>query len=369
MATPEQQETLVEALKTRVENEPSLQGYEAEKAQVDRSTLLRFLKGMSWDLDKAFDNLSFSLKWRQDFQSIGVDNIQEETVLGEMRRELAFVYKQDKTGRPVIYTRAGKYNRADRNLEELWRMGVLLFETALKSAGAEEKVCVVVDETGFGMHGLDVDLLKLGAPVLDKCYPERISNLLFINAPTVFSTAWNVISPFIAEHTRTKVRFLTDTRQLFEYINEDDVPTEFGGKDPFVYDCFRHGLVGIPTGDPAERPINKLQSVQQLSVAVSAGGVHEHTFQVQFDEGQKRTLCWDFRTESKDIGFTVLFRPEEESSASVVVPNRRVESHLNKEKGRVTVDRSGRWVLQWDNTYSRWTSKVLSFEAYITDSF
>jgi len=72
--------------------------------------------------------------------------------------------------------------------------------------------------------------------------------MLFINAPVVFGTVWNVIAPFIAEHTRTKIRFLNDPKGLFEFIDETDVPVEFGGKDPFVYDCYKHGFVGVPPG-------------------------------------------------------------------------------------------------------------------------
>ena len=63
---------------------------------------------------------------------------------------------------------------------------------------------------------LPVPILAVTAPSLNRCllvlqgqFPERLSQLWFLNAPFIFWGLWRIVSPFIEAATREKIVFLS----------------------------------------------------------------------------------------------------------------------------------------------------------------
>jgi hypothetical protein len=75
-------------------------------------------------------------------------------------------------------------------------------------------------------------LLRQAAVVGSDCYPETLGLYLVVNAPAFFPFIWHVIKGFLDEKTRKSVRVTSQSDQLQtlrEFINEDDIPSFFGG--------------------------------------------------------------------------------------------------------------------------------------------
>jgi hypothetical protein len=58
------------------------------------------------------------------------------------------------------------------------------------------------------LANLDVKMLAAIFEVLQGHYPERLSELWFLNAPFIFWGLWKVVAPLIQPSTRDKIRFL-----------------------------------------------------------------------------------------------------------------------------------------------------------------
>ena len=74
------------------------------------------------------------------------------------------------------------------------------------------------------MKNLDVGALQAVFEVLQQHYPERLGELWFLNAPFIFWGLWRVVSPFIQQATKDKIKFLSGRereRMLQQYISQD----------------------------------------------------------------------------------------------------------------------------------------------------
>ena len=71
------------------------------------------------------------------------------------------------------------------------------------------------------MKNLDVGALQAVFEVLQQHYPERLGELWFLNAPFIFWSLWRIVSPFIQQATKDKIKFLSGKdreRMLQEHI-------------------------------------------------------------------------------------------------------------------------------------------------------
>lgn len=81
-----------------------------------------------------------------------------------------------------------------------------------------------VTVAGLRMKNLDVGALQAVFEVLQQHYPERLGELWFLNAPFIFWGLWRVVSPFIQQNTKDKIKFLSSKdreRLLQRYIPPD----------------------------------------------------------------------------------------------------------------------------------------------------
>ena len=73
------------------------------------------------------------------------------------------------------------------------------------------------------MKNLDVGALQAVFEVLQQHYPERLGELWFLNAPFIFWGLWRVVSPFIQQATKEKIKFLSgrERARMLQYIPQD----------------------------------------------------------------------------------------------------------------------------------------------------
>ncbi|XP_071442320.1 uncharacterized protein [Hetaerina americana] len=96
-------------------------------------------------------------------------------------------------------------------------------------------------------------------------------------------------------------------------------------------------------------------------VWVRAGAIYSVPLLI---EEKNIDILWEFSTNPNSIAFSVLYKTSMDvpmSSALIVVPTTRVNSHLTPIRGRLRPKRSGVYVLMFDNSFSRFTGKTISY--------
>jgi hypothetical protein len=103
-----------------------------------------------------------------------------------------------------------------------------------------ETFVLVIDAEGWGLRLATSDayaFIKGMASTDSDHYPERLGNMIIINAPYVLSIAWKVIQGFLDPVTKQKVKIVSSNRAEWEpllqkYIDIDQIPFQYGGNAP-----------------------------------------------------------------------------------------------------------------------------------------
>ncbi|KXS19269.1 hypothetical protein M427DRAFT_95357 [Gonapodya prolifera JEL478] len=214
---------------------------------MDDHTLLRFLRARRFDIAKTKLMFVNYLEWRTEFK---VDELYESFVFTE-RAEVAKLYpryyhKQDKDGRPLWIEHLGKLNSKEvfktTTEQRFMQNHVHEFEKFLrqrlpacsyKSNRHIEQSCTILDLKGVPMTQFPQAsaVVKKISAISQDYYPETLGKMYIINAPTLFSGAWNVIKHFLDENTVAKIHIFSSNYKdaLLNQVPAENLPAELGG--------------------------------------------------------------------------------------------------------------------------------------------
>ncbi|CAJ1069387.1 SEC14-like protein 2 isoform X2 [Xyrichtys novacula] len=263
-----------------------------------------------------------------------------------------------------------------RDCEMLHKESALQSERLGKNV---ESITMIYDVEGLGLKHIWKPAIETYGEILqmfEENYPEGLKRLFVIKAPKLFPVAYNLIKHFLSEITRQKIHILGANWQdvLLKYIDAEQLPAIYGGK------------MTDPDGDPRCRTrINHVGPVPtsyyvrdhvkvdyEQCMTVNRGSTQQMDYEILFPGC---VLRWQFATEGADIGFGVFMKAkkgERKKAAQMeeILPSQRYNSHLVPEDGSLTCEHPGVYVLRFDNTYSIFQAKRVSFsvEVLLPDS-
>lgn len=94
--------------------------------------------------------------------------------------------------------------------------------------------------------------------ILTNHYPERLGGAYIMNTPWAFTLFWKVVSPFLDDVTKKKIRFIKKYEELLEYIDKSELEAEYGGENQFVYDFETHFLKEDKEFPPYDDDLNPI---------------------------------------------------------------------------------------------------------------
>jgi len=176
--------------------------------------------------------------------------------------------------------------------------------------------------------------------------PELLGDCVVINTPWFFNVLWNIVKPWLDARTLSKVIIISGNdseTQLHNYIDEENIPTAIGGKNPAPNLIIPDPLKGL------------------TQVDISAGS--DYTSEISCQTANM-AASWRFTVLAKDIYFTATFTSDE-GEETVVVARKKVSASEGVQLGSYMSPVQGTLKLRWDNSHSYWTSKSLMF--YVDD--
>lgn len=91
-------------------------------------------------------------------------------------------------------------------------------------------------------------IIKEQAAIDSVCFPETMSKMLIVNAPTYFSATWGIIKGWLDARTAAKIEVIssraTMEKRLLEFIDADQLPSDYGGTGPDTNDSMNEGIIG-----------------------------------------------------------------------------------------------------------------------------
>ena len=195
-----------------------------------------FLRDRKLDADKAREKLDKYLAWRSadggayDVASLRRDpDVDAEASTGKA----GLLDELDAFGRPVIYVTLTKHDAETRELARTCKLCVRLVDEALErmgcgygdhnsitasSSSAETLLCVF-DLRNFTMKNADIEFVKFFIKCIFDYFPKRISQVLLIEPPWVFTPVWQIVKPLMGKYA-SLVRQVKAS-DAAAYFNED----------------------------------------------------------------------------------------------------------------------------------------------------
>lgn len=329
---------------------------------------LRWLRARKYNVQKALLMFKNHMDCRARF---GIDTILEDWVPPEVLTQCfpGGFFGEDRSGHPVWYDFMGNLDfrglQKSVNKEDILKYKCmhmaqcdkLLKEKSIEKGYHMDTVTSVIDfeNLSFKKHyywpGLET--LKAVLSLVEANCPERIEKVFIVRAPSIFPVCYNIVKHIFDESTRRKIFIFGSNwkEELQKYISPDQLPQVYGGTrcepDSCCTDYINPGC-DVPPKFFFE---NHMSTNHEDMERVVVSRAHSHTLTFDVVEVDS-LLTWEFVSTDHDIGFGVFFLTK--NGKKEMNPVCRCDSHLIPQVGQLHCKETGKYVAEFDNTYS-WT--------------
>ncbi len=203
--------------------------------------VLRFLRARKWEVKRARQMLVKAIVWRHDF---GVQKIMAdpENVIGLKLMSLGQSHLRGYSlgGSPIAFSDGSMripgvfpFDNEQKNL-------IFMLETSRRLLKPElsEMGFIVFDFSNWTTKNQDLQFPKFLISTLEAYYPESLSQILIVEAPTAFQLFWKIIRPWLDEIVRGKIAFVKKS-ECVKFISADLLPVEWGGTSTYKFEYIK----------------------------------------------------------------------------------------------------------------------------------
>ncbi|CAL8144909.1 unnamed protein product [Orchesella dallaii] len=203
----------------------------------DEKVLIRFLTARNYRIDDAEQMLRYAVAWRKE---IGLDNYHLKKWKFPPHFYSNITYRfhgEDYEGSPIswvfIGTWAFKHMLENEDVEQIQRYCYAMMEEGLqKTIEYGSQGHMVIDLEGLtytqATHIPSLKFAYFAFKKMEQCFPEVLKSVYIINAPWIFSFAYNFLKGVVAEGTMAKMK-------IFSY--KEDWHAEFLKRFPRETTC------------------------------------------------------------------------------------------------------------------------------------
>lgn len=191
-------------------------------------------------------------------------------------------------------------------------------------------------------------------------YPERLKAAYIINASVYFTLVFAIIKPLLSGNTIQKITIFGKDgwrETLLENIGSASLPAFLGGEmrdpdgNPQCYTKLKHGSV-VPKEYYMTKSTHKLKNQPGMK-KITVSRKSKVPLELDVKEAGS-TIEWEFETECRDIGFGLFYRDSDNNMSQTVelIPKQRIDTQYSSETGMFLCEKSGKYILMFDNSYS-----------------
>ena len=119
---------------------------------------------------------------------------------------MALVIGNDKNKSPIILCRVKYMDNEGSTEERMKKYALYTLETAIaRMESGVTKYTFLLDMKDAGFGNINLKLFKDIAPIIQNCYPERISKVHMVNMNWIMKTIWKLSKELMEETTLKKV--------------------------------------------------------------------------------------------------------------------------------------------------------------------
>ncbi|KAF8208586.1 CRAL/TRIO domain-containing protein [Mycena galopus ATCC 62051] len=253
--------------------------YDPQVAQPDDPNLLRFLRARSFDPTAALKQFSDSDKWRREHDADNLFKTFDATEFENSRRFYPrWTGRRDKNGLPVyVYHLASMDSAIQKELDSVpperrYQRIVALYESMIRFnmpmcsflPHPQQTTPITCVTTIIDLQNVSIGSmwtlrshLSESAKLATANYPETLSTIAIVNAPSFFPTIWGWIKGWFDPGTRNKIHILgkNPAETLLKHIDAENLPRQYGGtleweffSEPNLDDATKEVIGEMPKG-------------------------------------------------------------------------------------------------------------------------
>ncbi|XP_065302674.1 SEC14-like protein 2 isoform X1 [Dermacentor albipictus] len=338
--------------------------------------LLRWLRARDFDVTKAEELLRKNLRWREENK---VDTLIERYECHPVLKKYfpGGIFNHDRDGCPVYIVPVGHGDFRGMlqclSKEDLVRHMIYTMEMMQRDMDSQTRklgktvntAFFLFDYEGFSLKQVYswqvLELMRSLTALYENNYPETLKIGLLINTPSFFPIFWKIVRPFITARTANKLHMFTrDGWQdvLLKHVDRSQLPAHWGGT---IVDPVGGARCTQVIGPGGELPATVWRGGGGLATdpeAVNCFLERGRSIEVPVQvEAAGAELHWRFQ--ARDVAFA-LWRTSGESRVQVLAP-RRIACDRDAECGQMQCDEPGTYTFLFDNSFSWFTGKQLSY--------
>lgn len=202
-----------------------------------RFTALKFCFGRKFDLNRVFPLYE---EYQKIVQERKLQNITAAQVLHELRTQKMYIPgSRDKKGAALFIVKASRHVIGQFPAESTIKLAYYLGECVTASLKTQRNgLTLIIDLAGTEWSNFDANFMAEIIGFFQNHIPAAVKNILIWRAPWWIRTAIKIVSPFLKEKMRKRIKLCDNLHSLLEYVSESDLPVEFGGSFEYDHDYF-----------------------------------------------------------------------------------------------------------------------------------
>lgn len=213
--------------------------------------LLKFLRAKKFDVSKTLTMLKNYHKRNEIWPEV-MDKVENPSVLSSALNQnlITKIPGGARDGSTVIVGFAGTN---DVPLPDFFSCAILSTEKLIEDEQVQiHGMTIIQDLRNFGtnmMKYVGPTTTKKFLTILQEALPVRIKSLVFVNEPTIFNVIFSIISPFLKEKLRKRLKVIGGKYEaLHKVINPSLLPDCYCGTGKvFEFDEYKTFLLGCET--------------------------------------------------------------------------------------------------------------------------
>ena len=227
----------VEEITLTPTQESIVSAFQKQYPEASRFTAVKFCFGRKFELNRVFPLYE---GYRAIVQERGLQNLTAAQVLHELRTQKMFIPgTRDKKGAALFVVQASKHVIGQFPPESTIKLAFYLGECLTASLKTQKNgITLIIDLSGTEWSTFDANFMAEIINFFQNHIPAAVKNILIWRAPWWIRTAIKIVSPFLKEKMRKRIKMCDNLFGLLEFVSEADLPTEFGGAFEYDHDFF-----------------------------------------------------------------------------------------------------------------------------------
>lgn len=257
-----------EEISLTLEQEAIVTAFQKQYPEASRFTAVKFCFGRKFELNRIFPLYE---GYKKVVKERGLENLTAAQVLHELRTKKMYIPgSRDKKGAALFVVQASKHVIGQFPPESTIKLAYYLGECITASLKTQRNgITLIIDLNGTEWSNFDANFMAEIIGFFQNHIPAAVKNILIWRAPWWIRTAIQVVSPFLKEKMRKRIKLCDNLFALLQFVNESDLPVEFGGTFDYDHDYFIRKELAKSTTEDVFTALTKTAADESVTFAGS----------------------------------------------------------------------------------------------------